>query len=545
MTIRSPQIHRLALGAALALLLLGLALARSPAVAAAQRPNFVVIQTDDQNASTLKGHYRNRAGAYHRIMPNTLDGIVRSGAEFRNHYASSPVCSPSRASLLTGQYPHSSGLLRNDGPFGGWTGWQALPAWRHNVPVALNRAGYRTAHFGKLINGYYDGPNRRVDRTVPPGWDRWFTTAFMPGARYYGYEVNDDGRAVGPIGNRNYRMGGPGVDPASCTAAKLLAGPGRGRCKHLTDVMTKAAIREIRTSGRRPFLLQIDYQAPHGDVRPPSGPTPLTRHAGSAARTPLPRTASFNEADMSDKPAFLREAAGRQLGPRAINRLTRYYRRYVEALRGVDDGVGAILKALRETGQLKNTYVFYLSDHGLFFGQHRFNQAKFLPYDDASKVAMAVRGPGIPAATKVNELTGNIDVPATLLRLSGVEPGYAVDGRPLGRFWRNPERRTRRPFEISLFVGDDAAPNRAAVSGRAPAVNYRGFRVGPYKYIRYRNGARELYDLSRDPEELNNRIDKPRYAEVERYMASHLQRVISCGGASCREELPPWPSPGS
>lgn len=122
------------------------------------------------------------------------------------------------------QYPTNNGLLRNDGATGGWLGWKQLPLWNQNVPVALEHAGYRTAHFGKLINGYYDHVKNRPDRTVPPGWSRWFTTAFLPGARYYGYEVNDDGRAVGPFGNPNYRAGRVGVDPAICRAARLLKG---------------------------------------------------------------------------------------------------------------------------------------------------------------------------------------------------------------------------------------------------------------------------------------------------------------------------------
>lgn len=541
MTLPLSFFRCLLLGAAMTVLLLGAALARPPEIAFAQRPNFVVIQTDDQNADTLKSFYRGTNGVFRRVMPNTLNGIVRSGAEFNNFYASSPVCSPSRASLLTGQYPHNSGLLRNDGPLGGWSGWKSLPIWHQNVPVALNRAGYHTAHFGKLINDYYDTVNQRVDRTVPPGWDRWFTTAFVPGARYYGYEVNVDGRGIGPIGNPRYRLGGPGVDPVSCTAERLLRGPGRKRCKHLTDFMTRAAVREIRRKRSRPFYLQIDFQSPHGDVRPPAGPTPQTRHAGTASRTPLPRPPNFNEADYSDKPAFLRDAV-RPMNRRQIRKQTHYYRRYIEALRGVDDGVGAILKTLRQTRQLRNTYVFFLSDHGLFLGEHRFGRAKFLPHEASSSVAMAVRGPGVPAAVKVNEVVGNIDVPATILKLSGATTRYEPDGRPLDRFWRNPGLQTRRPFEISLFVGDQASAE-ATVAARAPAVNYRGFRVGPYKYIQYRNGARELYDLKRDPYELNNRIGRPRYAGVQRYMAEHLPDVLTCEGQGCQRELPPWPTP--
>lgn len=113
--------------------------------------------------------------------------------------------------------------------------------------------------------------------------------------------------------------------------------------------------------------MQIDYQAPHSDVRPPGGPTPATRHDGSAARTSLPRPPNFNEADLSDKPEFLRQAAGGRLSRAEIRQTARYYRRYIESLRGVDDGVGAILKTLKKTGQLKDTYIFVLSDHGLFF----------------------------------------------------------------------------------------------------------------------------------------------------------------------------------
>lgn len=258
MTRSFARLRLLPLAVAAVLPLLGLAVARPPELAAAQRPNFVVIQTDDQSATTMKGFLRGRDGELRRIMPNTIKGIFRNGAEFRNYYTASPVCSPSRASLLTGQYPHNSGLLRNNGRLGGWPGWQALPTWTDNVPVALNRSGYRTAHFGKLINGYYDRVNRRVDRTVPPGWDRWYTTAFMPGARYYGYQVNDDGIGVGPIGNPRYRIGGPGLDPPSCTAATLLRRGGGLRCKHLTDRMTREAVREIRAGHRRPFYLQID-----------------------------------------------------------------------------------------------------------------------------------------------------------------------------------------------------------------------------------------------------------------------------------------------
>lgn len=599
----TPRFRAVSAALLLTLAFLAVTLARSP-LAVGARPNVIVIQTDDQTRSTLKGRFRDRNGRSRRIMPNAVRGIVRSGAEFRNYYASSPVCGPSRASLLTGQYPANSGVMRNSGPAGGWTGWRALPTWTENVPVTLQRAGYRTSHFGKLLNGYHRRRGR-VERTVPPGWDRWFTISFVRGTPYYGYRVNDDGRATRPFGNRRYRKGRIGVDPAGCrTTTPRFRGR---RCFYLTDLVTRRALREIRRnrSSRRPFYMQIDYQAPHGDRSPPLGPTPASRYLGSAARTPLPRNPAFNEANMSDKPRPIRRRAGRRFSRQDLRKLTGYYRRYVEAMRGVDDGVGAILKTLRKTGQLRNTYVFYLTDHGQFFGEHRFGDAKFLAYEPAAHTGMAVRGPGIAPRTRVNETVGNIDVPATVVGLAGARPDYELDGRSLRRFWRHPGRHTRRPFQISLYGareavrhlrrrGRDAArpaseptgpagtgaaatgidpgagqhgtaasggdpragqPGAGRVSRRhgrrgggaphkAPAFAYRGFRVGPYKFIRYRRGRHmELYDLSRDPFELRNRARSRRYRPVLRYMRRHLPEVVNCRGESCRAELPPWPQP--
>ncbi|MDQ2700875.1 MAG: sulfatase-like hydrolase/transferase, partial [Actinomycetota bacterium] len=264
-----------------ALFALVLAMALSPDLTRAARPNIIVIQTDDQSARTVKAHFRGRQGKFRRVMPNTVRKIFNRGTEFRNYYATAPVCSPSRASLLSGQYPHNSKLTGNDGPNGGWRGMKQLPIFQQNLAVTLKRSGYRTAHFGKLINGYYDSERSRVDTTVPPGWDSWFTTAFLPGTRYYGYMVNDNGRAAGPFGDAGYASRGPGIDPKGCTK-KTLTSPRRGvKCRYLTDVMTRGVVREIREKKRKPLYIQLDYQAPHGDMVRPKGPQPATRHLNS------------------------------------------------------------------------------------------------------------------------------------------------------------------------------------------------------------------------------------------------------------------------
>ncbi len=517
------------------------ALAGLPGLADAARPNIVVIQTDDQAPRLAKARYIGKTGPSHLVMPKTVRKIFRGGTEFRNHYATTPICSPSRASLLTGQYPQNNKVTGNSGSRGGWVGWQDSPAYTQNMPRTLQNAGYRTAHVGKFMNGYYDRVNDRVDTTVPPGWDNWFTTAYLPGTRYYGYPVSNNGQALPPFGNPDYQSDGPGLDPKSCTAKLLTKRRPKQECNYLTDVMSRQAVKEIRKSRGGPFYLQVDFQGPHGDIKAPQGPQPATRHLDSASHTRLPRPRNFNEADTSDKPRLLRRIAPRRLSHRKVKRVRNSYRKQLESLRSVDDGVGAIMKTLRRTGQIRNTYVFFMSDHGYYFGEHRYENGKFMPYDESATVAMAVRGPGVPSGRRSREVTANIDIAATVLNLAGANRDYPLDGRSLKRFWTNPRRISRRPVGIALNLLPHFA--RASVSSKAPVLNYNGFRVGPYKYIEYEAGGAELYDMKRDPFEMKNRIRSARYSAVREYMEQHLPEVTGCSAAGCRAVLPPWPRP--
>jgi N-acetylglucosamine-6-sulfatase len=526
--------------------LAAVAVLTAPGMAQAARPNIVVIQTDDQSARSVKATFREASGKQVRVMPNTVKNIFQGGTQFRNYYATSPVCSPSRASLLTGQYAQNHGLTQNDPPLGGWAGWKNLATYSQNLPVALQQAGYRTSHFGKIMNGYYDTDSDRVETVVPPGWDRWFSTSFTKGALFYGYEVNDDGVARRGFGNSLYSLQ-TGLDPKRCDVKTLTRQRFAGGCRHLTDTMTRAAVREIRQNSGDPLFMQIDYQAPHGDIRPPAGPMPATRHLGSTGRTPLPRPANFNEADMSDKSQVIQDAAPARLGYWKNQGLKRSYQRYIASLRAVDDGVGAIIRTLLAAGELDNTYIFFLSDHGFFFGEHRFSSAKFLPYDASAKVSMAVRGPKVPAGGRSNELVGNVDVAPTVLRAAGVDAGYEMDGRPLNRFWRDPVLTSRRPLGLAYSrTNGEQGRGGASVSNRAPALTYDGFMVGPYKYFRFQSSDEaELYDLRRDPSEMRNVIDSPAYAQVRQYMEFWVAQVGGCSGADCRSWLPQWPEPAA
>ena len=492
----------LLIAAAAALLLVG-ALAGAPSATAAQRPNFVIIQTDDQSPELLRSEYRGKNGKFRKTMPNTVRQIFQRGTEFRNYYATSPVCSPSRASLLNGQYPRNNNLLSNDGPFGGWQGWQSQAISRNNIPLALKQAGYRTSHFGKFMNSYFDLEAGRPTREVPRGWNTWFTASFRSGDnRFYGYPVNNGGQIQGPFGSRNYTID-KRIDPAACQVmtAKVRVEKGRPkeRCNYATDLYTRKAVKELRSVGRKrkPFYVQIDYDAPHGDVRPPVGPQPATRHIGKASRTPLKTNPNFNEWDLSDKPSLIRAAAPRLLNGREKRKLKTAYQSQLESLMAIDESVKAIVKTLRRTGELDNTFIIFTSDHGYFLGEHRFALAKFLPYESSSSVSMAVRGPGVPRRSSSGEIVGNIDVPATVADLAGIEPDYLLDGRSLKAFWKDPNRRSRRPIAISLYnqTGEPQLPGESQLSGgprvsaRAPALRYRGYRVGPYKLVRYLSGG--------------------------------------------------------
>ncbi len=305
--------------------------------------------------------------------------------------------------------------------------------------------------------------------------------------------------------------------------------------------MTRKAVREIKQSGGSPFFMHIDYQAPHGDVRAPIGPQSAPRHYGSANRTWIPRGLNYNEKDISDKPQVIQDAAPERFTSNQGARLNSLYRRYIESLRAVDDGIGAILKTLRKTGQLDNTYVIFLSDHGFFLGEHRFDFGKFLPYEPSTKVAMAIRGPGVTARGRSQEVVGNIDLAPTVLNLAGTSADYTVDGRPLRRFWRDPSKLSRRPLGLTYPVPevvdeDQEETGGATISVKAPALlEFSGFRVGPYKYIHYDDvDQAELYDLERDPSELENVVDDPAYAAVRGYMEFFLPSVTDCVGAECR-----------
>jgi arylsulfatase A-like enzyme len=229
-----------------------------------------------------------------------------------------------------------------------------------------------------------------------------------------------------------------------------------------------------------------------------------------------------------------------------MDRIAVHYRERQRSLLAVDDAVKAIVDALRDEGDLDDTYILFTSDNGYMQGEHDVPSGKMLPYDPSTRVPLLIRGPGIPEGRVSRELVGNIDLAPTILQAARAHAGKAVDGRSLLRFARHPRLRTRRPF-LHETGGLRYIPVRDQDEDGTPAVrrilSYRAVRTDRWLYIEYRRGARELYDLARDPNELHSHYPDPRYARVRRVLRAVLQRLERCRGASCRRPAPAIPAP--
>jgi arylsulfatase A-like enzyme len=526
-----------------------------------ERPSFVVVQTDDETYDQLYTVF-NAGGIEVPAMPNTLSMIGGRGMTFNRYYVSYPLCCPSRVTLLTGRYAHNSNVRGNVQPNGGYSGFRARGAWSHNLATWLQGAGYRTIHIGKFLNGYGDEPYDNGTE-VPPGWSAWHTVLNADTHHYYyGYTLNDNGSIDGPFGDpgswdtREYGE----RDYFACPTSSIEEKP----CLYETDVFSRIAYEElVATSPEQPFYLQLDYTAPHGDFRRPAGPEPAPRHYTLFDGAPYPhsREEGFNEGNVNDKPRFIREAP--YLSPEEIHTYRVYYDKALASLRAIDDGVKTVLDTLGTQHRLRNTYVIFTSDNGFFYGEHRLTGGKFLAYEPSTHLPFLIRGPGIKAGTSTGELAANTDIAPTILELAGVKPDKSIDGASLLPFLRDPDLRTRRGILFESFVetndveanGEPTAQKvvreaqRRRPSGKseakasivAPPKDYEGIRLGPYKYIEWPDGEKELYDINKDPNELNNIVRVPNYFPIRAFLHAQLIRLEACVGRACRETAPPFP----
>jgi N-acetylglucosamine-6-sulfatase len=490
----------------------GRAGAGEPAAAAAGKPNIVVLMTDDQTVRDLA------------VMPGTRRAIGQAGVTFTRDYASYPLCCPSRATLLTGRYAHNHGVRANKPPNGGYGKLDKA----NTLPVWLQRAGYATTHIGKYLNGY----GRDVAADVPPGWTEWHGS--VDGSTYlmWGYTLNENG-TLHTYGQRTVE------DPAL----------------YQTDVYRQKAVDFIRRRAGRasPFYLSVAFLAPHaeaGQRRREVSVRSAPRHRGRFASKPLPRPASFDEADVSDKPSFLR--ATPRLTAQQIRRITRNYRARQEALLAVDQAVEAIVGALRDTGSLQRTYVIFTSDNGFFHGEHRVPQGKYLVHEASSHLPLILRGPGIAGGGRSAELVSNVDLAPTIVAASGAHPTKAMDGRSLLPFARDPGRRSTRPVLHEGLAPSGAGDNDQDGTEPVPSATgsalpgYTAIRTPRFLYVEYFTSRdRELYDLAKDPDELRSLHRDPRYARTRTALGRELARLRRCAGAACRAARPAPPGPAA
>jgi arylsulfatase A-like enzyme len=448
-----------------------------------RRPNVVMIMTDDQTVESM------------RVMDTVDATLADRGVTFANSYANFPLCCPSRATLLTGQYAHNHGTLGNAAPEGGFAKFTADHG-ANTLPTWLQGAGYSTTLIGKYLNGYGgDGG----ETFVPPGWSEWYA-AVLQAQRVYDYTLNENGALV--------RYGEAPAD-------------------FKQDVITNRAVDVInrRAPARQPFFLFASYTAPHGGQNPTSNPPsecettaqPAPRHADVFDSEPLPQPPSFDETDVSDKPTDIQSRDPITAAQR--DQITTRYRCRLGSLLSVDEGVGRIVSALRSHGELGDTLILYTADNGFFGGEHRVQNGKTRHYEPSSRVPLVVRGPGVPEGKTARELAVNADLAKTIVDATGASPGLNLDGRSLLGLAAEPKRERGREILIETRT-------------------YSALRNARFKYVEHTSGSNEgqieLYDLERDPFELQSQHANPAFDALEAQLAARLHALRDCAGTGCR-----------
>jgi N-acetylglucosamine-6-sulfatase len=451
--------------------LLAYGMAPEPNPAQAQsRPNILFVLTDDQDPDSLAR------------MDQVQSRLVDEGVRFTRAFVTTPSCCPSRASFLRGQYAHNHGTLDGKPPTGGWEKFRSDGRERSTMATWLDSAGYTTGYMGKYLNGYGDG---RTTTYVPPGWDRWW--GWQGGYNEFGdhYKVNEDGKIK--TYDRNEL--------------------------HDTDYLSRKAEGFVRArrDEPRPWFLVVATNAPHSPA------FVAERHQDLFRKAQMPQPPSFNEADVSDKPSWIRRLP--RLGPQGVTEAQKYWRQRQRALQSVDDLVGNLVGALADTNQLRNTYVVYASDNGYLLYRHRVEE-KGAPYEESIGVPLIVRGPGMPHGAVRAQIVANTDWAPTIARWARVAPPNFVDGR-----------------SFSALLSSNPPPwrKRLLIEWLHSRHAFRGVRTSDDRtYVQYeRAGERELYRLDADPYQVRNAYRRAAPAPIAK-LEDQLRALKGCAAAACR-----------
>ncbi|MBA2697897.1 MAG: sulfatase [Nocardioidaceae bacterium] len=461
--------------------------ASSPS-SAVRRPNIVLITTDDQTLTDM------------RAMPITRR-LLKSRGVTLTGISPHPLCCPARAQILTGQFAQNNGVFSNTGEHGGYSSLDTsstLATW-------LDEAGYNTAFMGKFLNGY--GRSDTTDET--PGWDEWHPTA----AGIYNY--------------RDFT-----IDHNGSLRSYLAS--------YQTDVFAGVADKVLTRFANQPqpFFVWQSFVAPHGSCQPSNElrcwgpPIPARRHRGLFSDVSPPAFAdpAYNEADVSDKPAWVRHRA--RLDAAKRKSILRMHRMRLRSLQAVDEGVGRMVSTLRRQGELANTLIIFTSDNGYLLGEHRL-LGKNVPYEPALQVPLLMRGPGLPVGVTLNQVGAMVDIAPTIAAAARATPGLTIDGRNL-----LPVLQSRKRSWTNLLIQAGAEPR----NGVDRDWFWRGVRTPRYTFVAYpATGERELYDRRKDPHQLDSVATNRRYADVLAELNRRLLVLRGCAGAQCRQRFPALP----
>ena len=451
-----------------------------PGSAAAQSPprNFILILSDDHRHDFMG--FMAQAPAF--LETPSLDRMAAGGAHLRNAFVTTSLCSPSRASILTGQYAHRHRIVDNTSP---------IPAGTVFFPEYLQRADYATAYIGKWHMG-------ETDDAPQPGFDHWVS-------------FRGQGVYVDPLLNIN--------------------GEQRQFEGYTTDVLTEEALAWLAAQRARapdvPFFMVLSHKAVHAEF------IPAPRHAGRYAdvEIPYPETMAGTVSNYRNKPDWVQAQRnswhGVDFAYHGALDFDDFYRSYAETLLAMDEGVGRVLDYLESTGLDRSTLVLYMGDNGFMLGEHGLID-KRNAYEESIRVPMLAWAPGyVPAGRTIDALVRNIDVAPTVLDLFGVQSGHEVDGESF----------------LHLLAGGEAEPRSATGLPGEPALLYEYYwehafphtpttlalRGPRFKYIYYHGvwDVQELYDLETDPQERYNLIGVPEYADEVSAMRDELFRRLA------------------
>ena len=399
-------------------------------------PNIFIILSDDQRYDTMD------------YMPRTKARILDEGVTFTNAFCTTPLCAPSRVSILTGMYAHNHGVHNNGDQYTQTTFVERL----HNI-------GYLTGQVGKYVNGY----KRKL-----PEFDSWIVPI---SGDYYDPIFNVNGSQVAHTG-------------------------------YLTDILRDYALQflEQATQENRPFLLLFWSPAPHLPADPAPGDEDLYLDL------PPHRPPNFNEDDVTDKPAWLRNLS--PLSENEVQSIDEFRIKQLQCLNSLDQAIESLLLLLEANNQLDNTLVVYLSDNGNFWGEHRLN-GKMRVYESAQKIPFAIRYPRlVPQPYIENRIVANIDIAPTIYKLTGITVPGEIDGRSL----------------IPLLTGSQRWRNDILLEGW-PNNPYAAVRTNRYVYVETEGDLSELYDLKFDPYQLNNKINDTKYVNIIASLQSRLAQL--------------------